>query len=934
MDRLQLRDYTVAWICALSTELSAARAMLDEEHTEASIPVQDDNAYIYGRVGSHNVVLACLPKGVPGTTSAANVAKDISRTFPSVSLSFMIGIGGGVPNERNDIHLGDVVVSVPSDGHGGVVQYDFGKTIKEGKFCPTGTVNKPAPKLLSAVQRLQSTHDLQGDKLTHFINEAARKYPHKITDFSPSGAEFDRLFESEYEHVTLGQTCSECGCDLSKIKRRPARVHLQPKVFYGNIASGNQVIKHGLTRDSLAQKHSIICFEMEAAGLMDTFACLVIRGISDYADSHKNDGWHGYAAVAAAAYAKELLLTIPTQCVKKQPDRHIQQPEIGLGEATMNLLTETCLLETLRFELMDARFSRISKAHQSLIDAHKSTFDWIFTKPGPGFVDWTRTDGGIYGINGKAGSGKSTLMKYILESPVLRRTLTASDSSCQWAIAGFFFWSGGSQNQRSQAGLLRTIIYQLLKECKDLVNIVFLEERELIRSILNEVIMQDALERAKNPERARLPPTTSREFIAETLHRLTLDWNVSRLLCVLGTILSQKELPVKFFLIIDGLDEYEATEDELEQLIEVLKSTTNPKVKICVSSRPWTIFESHFGNSRYPTLLLQNLTYSDIQLYVFDSFNRSDMFQSFLQAHPTGMHDFGHGIVRKSDGVFLWVRLVVNAIIRGTRNGDQLSDLQAHLDELPADLERLYRHMLLRVPQRYRVRSARIFAIVQASPDPPLVLALWHSGEEVTHPMEKLTDDIKLARCYQVHLRLMSQCAGLLEIRLGDVDHGQHEQDNPDLMRPEGSWCFLNNNSRVQYMHRTTRDFLQTNEIKSLFQEWLGEGNSFDAHRWLAARTLVDLLRAQIRIQESGMEVGDDIYTFYGYEKEGVDRRLVYHANKVANRNMRHRIFKLRSTISDSPKVGSVDISHIAKNLQVLLENSETGSMSSNCLVM
>lgn len=130
------------------------------------------------------------------------------------------------------------------------------------------------------------------------------------------------------------------------------------------------------------------------------------------------------------------------------------------------------------------------------------------------------------------------------------------------------------------------------------------------------------------------------------------------------------------------------------------------------------------------------------------------------------MHGFGIKIVRKSDGVFLWVRLVVKAIIRGSQNGDQLSDLQAHLDELPADLERLYRHMLLRIPQRYRIRSARIFAIVHAATEPRLALALWHSGEEVTNPMEKLTDDIKLARCYQVHLRLMSQCAGLLEMRI------------------------------------------------------------------------------------------------------------------------------------------------------------------------
>lgn len=106
--------------------------------------------------------------------------------------------------------------------------------------------------------------------------EAVRKYPNKGSDFSPPSASSDRLFQSEYEHRILGQTCDECGCDLNKIKRGAAWTHHQPKVFYGNIASGNQVIKHGQTRDRLAKEHSIICFEMEAAGLMDTFACLVI----------------------------------------------------------------------------------------------------------------------------------------------------------------------------------------------------------------------------------------------------------------------------------------------------------------------------------------------------------------------------------------------------------------------------------------------------------------------------------------------------------------------------------------------------------------------------------------------------------------------------------------------------------------------------------
>jgi nucleoside phosphorylase len=111
-------------------------------------------------------------------------------------------------------------------------------------------------------------------------------------------------------------TCKKCKCDPNQVKRRPPRTNTPPNKFFGNIASGNQVMKHGETCDQLAREHNIICFEMEAAELMDRFPCLVVRGISDYADSHKNDRWQDYAAVVAAAFAKELLLSIQLEQVK------------------------------------------------------------------------------------------------------------------------------------------------------------------------------------------------------------------------------------------------------------------------------------------------------------------------------------------------------------------------------------------------------------------------------------------------------------------------------------------------------------------------------------------------------------------------------------------------------------------------------------------
>jgi N-terminal domain on NACHT_NTPase and P-loop NTPases len=123
------------------------------------------------------------------------------------------------------------------------------------------------------------------------------------------------LYEAEYDHVGSGNTCSDC--NKGKLAVRPSRISNDPQVHYGLIASGNQVMKHGGTRDRLARELGILCFEMEAAGLMDHFPCLVIRGICDYSDSHKSKQWQRYAAATATAYAKELLSRISARQIRR-----------------------------------------------------------------------------------------------------------------------------------------------------------------------------------------------------------------------------------------------------------------------------------------------------------------------------------------------------------------------------------------------------------------------------------------------------------------------------------------------------------------------------------------------------------------------------------------------------------------------------------------
>ncbi|KAI8294629.1 hypothetical protein K4K56_001810 [Colletotrichum sp. SAR 10_98] len=158
--RISASNFTIGWVCALPIELAAAEEMLDEEFAELPSQPTDSNIYSFGRIKDHNVVMACLPAGQMGTNSAATVASQMKSSFPSLRFGVLVGIGGGVPNiDHNiDIRLGDVVISQPMGQHGGVIQYDFGKTGPGGRITRTGSLNAPPQILLSALSKLRAKH--------------------------------------------------------------------------------------------------------------------------------------------------------------------------------------------------------------------------------------------------------------------------------------------------------------------------------------------------------------------------------------------------------------------------------------------------------------------------------------------------------------------------------------------------------------------------------------------------------------------------------------------------------------------------------------------------------------------------------------------------------------------------------------------------------
>jgi nucleoside phosphorylase len=208
-----------------------------------------------------------------------------------------------------------VVVSRPSRNSSGVVQYDYGRTLRGGYFEQTGSLNKPPQILLNAISRLITDYELGAMRTSQIFSDTIDKYPNMTPYFTSPGPKEDRLFNAIYDHIGHEETCILC--DPNQLVNRESRPSNRPKIHYGVIASANQVMKHGQTRDRLTRDLGILCFEMEAAGLMDQVPCLVVRGICDYADSHKTKQWQKYAAGTAAVYTKELLSSVPVQTTEK-----------------------------------------------------------------------------------------------------------------------------------------------------------------------------------------------------------------------------------------------------------------------------------------------------------------------------------------------------------------------------------------------------------------------------------------------------------------------------------------------------------------------------------------------------------------------------------------------------------------------------------------
>jgi nucleoside phosphorylase len=308
--------YTVAIICSLESQLVAIGLMFDYQYTTPRIDqTYDDNAYTCGCINGHNVVVANKAPFETGVLIASSLVNRLVHSFKELRAILVVGTAGGIPfktpkpDPMEDIHLGDVVVGWAEPGKPSVVQWDSGIS-GPGNFAVYSRLKDPDKRIVNVLGKLKANRGLPNglDKFKQNLDRCILEHRER---FAHPGLDRDILFDSAYPHPASKPNCKDC--DISKIATRPKRTTTTVKVHYGPIASGSSVVKDGVIRDKVRDETQALCIEMSAAGVLISNQALVIKGISDYADSHKTEdmaAWRSYAAATAAAFTRELLYTM------------------------------------------------------------------------------------------------------------------------------------------------------------------------------------------------------------------------------------------------------------------------------------------------------------------------------------------------------------------------------------------------------------------------------------------------------------------------------------------------------------------------------------------------------------------------------------------------------------------------------------------------
>ncbi|MCJ1382575.1 hypothetical protein MMC17_005688 [Xylographa soralifera] len=558
----------------------------------------------------------------------------------------------------------------------------------------------------------------------------------------------------------------------------------------------------------------------------------------------RRDQWHQEERVGAEKRHAETLAAILT--TRDGNSRTITGPQCSVNLSIIlskhgNLQTATTYkqaidsgnqfehyttnLETTKFMNISAQittkilnalhFRSIADRHATIPKAYKRTFQWIYRDPESdqkswdSLVEWLRSGKGCYWINGKAGSGKSTLMKYLHSEIGTKNCLNEWTGGSELVIGSYFFWYAGSSLQKSQAGLIRSLLFDILSQKQELVPVLF---PEICRSILASQILGH------------------------------IEFSFIELKKAFTTLVNSVPEGLKVFLLVDGLDEYEGDHNELSDLFS--EATTSDSVKVLLSSRP--IPSCVYAFSKCPKLRLQDLTYNDVEHYVREQIAGDPLMQKLEFADSGATLELINGITSKASGVFLWVILVVRRLISGLQDYDTRLDLLEKLEELPPDLERLYDHMLRSMSPQNRRQGSKLMQLVLRSleidADYPMTLLQLSFAEEEDYAkalesrVSRLSKRDEDWRCEAMEGRIRSRCCGLVEVH----DH----------------WTTIAKTraeKEVVFLHRTVVEFIRSDTVWSQLIS-LTMGSMFDVNRALFSSSLAEAKAKPPLLEESPAE--------------------------------------------------------------------------------
>ncbi|KAK2770722.1 high-affinity nicotinic acid transporter [Colletotrichum kahawae] len=446
----------------------------------------------------------------------------------------------------------------------------------------------------------------------------------------------------------------------------------------------------------------------------------------------------------------------------------------------VNFLNQTLKFEKQKAILDTLYFDQLEDREWAIPEAHKNTFGWVFeggstssvaNETSATFIEWLQHGEDVFWVTGKAGSGKSTLMKFLTRHNETKRLLGEWAGNNNLIVAQHYFWSPGNAMQKSQEGLLRALLHQILRQ-------------------------RTSLMRVACPDRWNAP-------FADSFS----PWSRAQLIAAFEKLGRLPQASWKVCLFIDGLDEYSGDHDELVQVI--LRMGELPRIKICAASRPWIEFSDAFENKEWK-LYLHDLSQADIHTFVRDELQGNKKFQRLRAMNKGDAELLALEIVTRAQGVFLWVFLVVRSLLDGLTNEDDIHDLWMRLRTLPTGLKNMFKRMLDTIDEFYVKRTSRLFlTMTHAETSFPVLAFYFMEFDDRILPKEPLPflrhwPNVDMSNEWARALdrkkrQLVGQCKDLIFI--------SPVPDAPDLF-----------NERVGFLHRTVVDYIKSKDVRTRLQ--------------------------------------------------------------------------------------------------------------------